>query len=152
MRACEWARVDVSVLERVFLYVGVCTSVCARVCVWAIAPVVAPPSVRFPPPTPPPLPLALREGGVVGVEGGPAPKWGGASPLRSAGGEGEGAWGRQRSTGGRALRWLRWVRHRVVVSAWVSLDACVCVCVRGLYVRVCVCACVRACVCLCMRV
>ena len=94
-RARECARVDVSALERVFLYVVVCAPVRARVCAWASAPVAAPPSAR--PPLPPPL--ALREGGVVGVEGGPAPKWGGASPLRSAGGEGGGARGRQLSAG-----------------------------------------------------
>ena len=34
-----------------------------------------------------PCVTVVVEGGVVGREGGPAPKWGGASPLRSAGGE-----------------------------------------------------------------
>ena len=52
------------------------------------------------------------------------------------------------SAGGGALRWLRWGRHRVIVSACFSLDAFACVCVRGLYVRVCVCVC--ACGCLCV--
>ena len=71
-------------------------------------------------------------------------------PERRRGGRGRvGAAGER---GGGALRWLRWVRHRVVVNAWFSLDVCVCVCVRGLYVRVCVH--VRVCVwsygCLCV--
>ena len=60
--------------------VCVCVSVCACVSLCARAALAAP---SFPL-LPPPLPLALRDGGVAGVEGGRAPKWGGASPLRSA--------------------------------------------------------------------
>ena len=38
----------------------------------------------LPPPAPPPFLPALREGGVVGGEGGPAPRWAGSRRVGSA--------------------------------------------------------------------
>ena len=88
-------------MEKVYVCVCLAFCLCACVCVCVSAYVRARRwHPRVSPLPPPPLPPALREGGVVGVEGGPAPEWGGASPLRSAGGEGGSALGRQRSAGG----------------------------------------------------
>ena len=114
------------------------------------------------PPPPSPFLLALREGGVAGVEGGLAPKWGGASPLRSAGGEGGGAWGRlgdageecADQSGNGSVTALSSVRGYPWVIAIASVCALVCVCGAGVsrVSRMCVCVCVRVCLCVSARV
>ena len=122
----------------------VCVGLCAR---RALAPAPLPS-----PSSPPPLSPALREGGVAGVEGGPAPKWGGASPLRSAGGEDGGAWWRQgcaweeyaAQSGPGALQPLvRWLRRVVRAREWARVDGSVRARVF-LHVVVCSSVCARA--------
>ena len=79
------------------------------------------------------------------MEGGPAPEWGGASPLRSAGGKGGGPRGRQRVPGEEGADHARdgcviacsSVRECPWMLACASVRACVCVCV-------CVCVCFGA--------
>ena len=141
---CACMRMCLPACVCVFGCVCVCVCVCVRVCVRGCAfvrvcvrarTVLAPPAPPSPPP-PPPFPPALREGGVVGVEGGPAPKWGGASPLRSAGREGGGGRGarrRQRVAGAESAdqRGDRFVRatSSVCPCPWVlCVSVCVCVC------------------------
>ena len=135
----------------------VCVCVCVCVGAWRWHPR---PSLL--PSPPPPLSPALREGGVVGVEGGPAPEWGGASPLRSAGGEGGGARGGlggaveecADQSGNGSVTALSSVRGYpwVIAIAFVCALPCVCVGGWGFACVSYVCVCVRACVWVLVRV
>ena len=97
-----------------------------------------------------------------GVEGGPAPEWGGASPLRSAGGEGGGAWGRlgdageecADQSGNGSVTALSSVRGYpwVIAIAFVCALPCVCVGGWGFACVSYVCVCAPACVWVHMRV
>ena len=146
MCACVWSMLAYVCDTARSLRKSVCVPVCVRVCVCGRM-ALAPPPLPAPPSPPPPLSPALREGGVAGVEGGPAPKWGGASPLRSAGGEGGGAWGGlggaveecADQSGNESVTTLSSVRG----YPWVFAIASVCALVR---VCVCVCVCMCACV------